>query len=159
VWAASIHMSASPLSMASIATGRHHRLTLAPVMQGVSTVVLSLALAPLLGGFGVAAGAAIGACIGLTLWCYWGIRRAGLGGLQGNRVAVWAFCVPAIGLAMGTGLVVLACMVVPLNLMASAVISFAALCSVVAWQWRVVLPSRERAGFANVLREQVLRRR
>lgn len=158
VWAASIHMSTYPLSLAFVATARHHRLILAPVMQGVSTVVLSLALAPLLGGLGVAIGTATGACVGLTLTCYWSVRRAGLGGLQGRTVAVWAFWVPAIGLVVGTVLVVLACMVVPVNLLASAVISFAALCSVIAWEWRVVLPSRHRAALANVLRERVLRR-
>jgi O-antigen/teichoic acid export membrane protein len=159
VWAASIHMSASPLSMAFIATTRHHRLILAPTMQGISTVVLSLALAPLLGGLGVAIGTAIGACVGLTLACYWSVRRAGLGGLQGHTVAIWAFCVPAIGLVVGTVFAVLACTVLPISLLASAVVSFAALCSVIAWAWCVVLPDRERAALANVLRERVRRRR
>ncbi|WP_162599901.1 hypothetical protein [Nocardioides solisilvae] len=76
--AMTIRLTMTPLSMAFIARGTHHRVIFPPLADAMITVVLSVVLGRHFGALGVAGAQVFGAFVAVILTCTWSARRAGL---------------------------------------------------------------------------------
>lgn len=61
-----VRLSAMPYAMLLIGTGEQRLVILSPVVEGVTNLMVSVALGALLGAIGVAIGTFIGACVGIA---------------------------------------------------------------------------------------------
>lgn len=73
-----IHLSGTPLSLAFIASRTHTRVVAQPVLQALTTLLLSFFGGLYYGAVGVAAGVFLGGCIGICLTVFWSSRAAGV---------------------------------------------------------------------------------
>jgi len=74
VTASALRSCMTPLSLAFIATKRHHRVIAPPVLEAVLTLILSLGLGFAMGATGVALGVFLGALSSLLITLTWSIR-------------------------------------------------------------------------------------
>lgn len=81
-----IHLLGGPLSIAFIASGRHARIVMPPVVEALLSVGLSVALGITLGALGVAVAELCAALVGLMLGFTWSLRRSGLPAVSGKRL-------------------------------------------------------------------------
>lgn len=144
VFAATLHLTASPLSMGFIATSTHGRLILSPVLQATFTVASAIALVGPLGGFGVALGMVIGSVAGVVITCFQAVPRTRIGGLRAVDAANWALFIPLAGLTASAACVAVTLVagLPPLGL--GILPSAAGILITVVWSVAVVTPRRER---------------
>lgn len=74
--AIALRLSLTPVSLAFIATKRHHRVIVPPIVEAVVTLALSIWLGVCFGAVGVAAGALLGAILGVALALGMSLRLA-----------------------------------------------------------------------------------
>lgn len=103
-----IHLIATPLTLAFIATRSHTKIIAPPVIEAAISLVLSLVLGQRMGAIGVAIAALVAGIVGVVLCFAWSIRLSGV--LVISRVSLFvpslvlplAALVPALAAAIVT---------------------------------------------------------
>jgi O-antigen/teichoic acid export membrane protein len=91
-----VRLSMSPMSLAFIATKKHHKVIAPPLIEALSTAVLSVAFGSQFGAIGVALGAFAGAVVGVVLTLTWSLHLASFDDVSSRQLCVGAVFRPAV---------------------------------------------------------------
>ena len=150
-----VHGSATPLTYAFIATGRHTRLVLPPVAQAATTLIISVALVGTWGAVGVTLGVLVGAVLGTTLAATWSVRLSGMAAPSSRSLLQWTMWSPFVGYGATAAAAVFVWQLGLASSLLGISLAVAAAAANVAWQWLVVIPAAERTRIVHRLRRIV----
>lgn len=91
-----LRLTMSPLSLLFVATGRHRRIVLPPILEALLNVTVSFALGTIFGLVGLAWGVLVGSMLGVLLASTWSIKLSRLEGVSSSAVGISGIVIPLV---------------------------------------------------------------